>query len=46
MPHEVYTWMVDRCFDCYVGEFNHKNLLKSESECVDKCVMHIKNLPV
>ena len=46
MPHEMYNFIVDRCFDCCVGPFNHKHLLKSEKECVDKCAMHLKNLPL
>ena len=46
MPHEMYNWIVDRCFDCCVGTFDHKHLIKGEKECIDKCVHNLKNLPL
>ena len=46
MPHEMYNFIVDRCFDCCVGTFDHKHLIKGEKECIEKCVHNLKNLPL
>ena len=45
MPHEVYNFMLERCFDACISTFNHKTLLNSERECLGGCVQHFKTNP-
>ena len=45
IPHEVYNFILDRCFDACVISFNHKSLLNSERECLTTCANNFKQNP-
>ena len=46
MPHEVYNFVMDRCFDACITSFNHKLLLNSEKECLEHCAYGFKANPL
>ena len=45
MPHEVYNFLLDSCFDACISTFNHKLLLHSEKECLSSCATNFKQNP-
>ena len=46
MPHEIYSFVIERCFDACVGvNFAHKHLLNSEKECLGTCAGSFKQNP-
>ena len=45
MPHEVYNFILERCFDACISTFNHKTLINSERECLGSCVTTFKQNP-
>ena len=45
MPHEVYNFIVDRCSDACIEQFNNKSLLNSEKECLRACATSFKQNP-
>ena len=45
MPHEVYNFLLDSCFDACITTFDHKLLLHSEKECLSGCATSFKTNP-
>ena len=45
MPHEVYNFLLDKCFDACILTFNNKSLLNSERDCLSACATSFKSNP-
>jgi len=45
MPHELKNYIIERCFDACIGDFNDKNLLPNEVSCMENCANHLKTIP-
>lgn len=45
MPYEVYNFIIFKCFDACVANFNNKVLDVNERNCVGECIANIKNAP-
>jgi hypothetical protein len=45
MPNELKNYIIERCFDACIGDFNDKNLLPNEVSCMQNCANHLKTIP-
>ena len=45
MPYATYNWILFKCFDSCVGDFDNKSLDAREGTCVDECVTNLKDAP-
>ena len=45
MPHEMYNWIVFKCFDACIGTFRDKRLISTEMACLTECVESLKSNP-
>ncbi len=45
MPHEVYNFIIFKCFDACVANFNNKVLDTNEKTCVSECITNIRSAP-
>lgn len=46
MPHEVYNFVLERCFDACIVDLKHKSLGRAETECLNSCANNLKQNPV
>ncbi len=37
-PHEVYHYIMFKCFDACIGNFDNKHLDSNEGSCVEDCI--------
>lgn len=45
IPHELYNFIVFKCFDACIGNFENKTLDNQEHHCVEECVTNLKEPP-
>mmetsp|Transcript_19707 Transcript_19707/g.30425 ORF Transcript_19707/g.30425 Transcript_19707/m.30425 type:complete len:87 (+) Transcript_19707:47-307(+) len=45
MPHQTYNWILFRCFDSCVKDFDNKMIDKTEEDCVGSCANSLKDAP-
>jgi hypothetical protein len=46
IPHEMYNFILFRCFDTCVTTFNNKTIDNTEKNCVEECVNNLKEAPL
>lgn len=45
IPHEIYNYIVFKCFDSCVTNFDNKVLDTTEHHCVQECTTNLKEPP-
>ena len=45
LPNNSYNWIMFKCFDSCVKNFNNKSIDKIEGDCVDSCTKHLLYAP-
>ena len=46
MSYTTYNWILFKCFELCVKDFDNKVIDKVESDCASSCVGHLKDSPV
>ena len=45
MPFVTYNWLLFKCFDACVRDFDNKTIDAQESKCVEECAGNLKDAP-
>jgi hypothetical protein len=45
MPHEIYNFILFRCFDACITNFANKMIDNTEKHCVEECTSNLKEAP-
>ena len=45
MPFATYNWILFKCFDTCIVDFDNKILDAAEGKCVDECTSNLKDAP-
>ena len=45
MPYQTYNWILFKCFDSCIHNFDNKGLDAHEGSCVDECTNSLKDAP-
>ena len=45
MPYATYNWILFKCFDSCIHNFDNKGLDAHEGTCIDECAGHLKEAP-
>ena len=45
MPYATYNWILFKCFDNCISDFDNKILDAAEGKCVDECTSNLKDAP-
>ena len=45
MPYATYNWILFKCFDTCIQDFDNKILDNNEGKCVEECANNLKDAP-
>ena len=45
MPYATYNWILFKCFDNCITDFDNKILDAAEGKCADECTTNLKDAP-